>query len=146
MLGGVPMPTGRPIGLTLAQAAKAASRAFDEALTAAGGSLPIWLIMVSLRTEQLGTQRELADSIGIKAATLTHHLNAMESAGLVERRRNPDNRRVHDVRLSERGDALFERLAAAAIAHDRRLRTGLAPDEIATLTRLLTKIHHNVST
>jgi MarR family transcriptional regulator for hemolysin len=139
------MPTGRPIGLTLAQAAKAASRAFDDALTAAGGSLPIWLIMVSLRTERLGTQRELADSIGIKAATLTHHLNAMERAGLVERRRNPDNRRVHDVRLSEHGDALFDRLAAAAIAHDQRLRAGLTPDEITTLAGLLTRIQANVT-
>ncbi|MEN3361607.1 MAG: MarR family transcriptional regulator, transcriptional regulator for hemolysin [Mycobacteriales bacterium] len=141
----MPAPARPPIGLALAQTAKAASRAFDDALAAAGGSLPIWLILISLRTGRLGTQRELADAVGINAATLTHHLNAMEADGLVVRRRNPDNRRVHDVRLSERGEALFHQLAAVAIAYDRRLRAGLSNDEIATLAGLLDRVRHNVT-
>jgi MarR family transcriptional regulator for hemolysin len=141
----VPAPARPPIGLTLARTAKAVSRAFDDALTAAGGSLPIWLIMISLRTERLGTQRELADAVGIKAATLTHHLNAMEADGLVVRRRNPDNRRVHDVRLSDRGEELFHRLAAAAVTHDRRLRAGLSDDQLATLGHLLDQLRRNVT-
>jgi MarR family transcriptional regulator, transcriptional regulator for hemolysin len=141
----VPAPARPPVGRTLARTAKAVSRAFDDALTAAGGSLPIWLIMLTLRTERLGTQRELADAVGIKAATLTHHLNTMEADGLVVRRRKPDNRRVHDVQLSDRGEALFHRLAAAAVSHDRRLRTGLSDDEIATLDQLLDRLRHNVA-
>ena len=141
----MPAPARPPIGLALAQTAKAASRAFDDALAAAGGSLPIWLILISLRAERLGTQRELADAVGINAATLTHHLNAMEADGLVVRRRNPDNRRVHDVRLSERGEALFHQLAAVALAVDRRLRTGLSNDDIATLAGLLDRLRHNVT-
>jgi MarR family transcriptional regulator for hemolysin len=98
-----------------------------------------------LQAERLGTQRELADAVGINAATLTHHLNAMEADGLVVRRRNPDNRRVHDVRLSERGEALFHKLAAVAIAVDRRLRTGFSDDEIATLDGLLGRLRRNVT-
>jgi MarR family transcriptional regulator for hemolysin len=141
----VPAPVRPPIGLALAQTAKAASRVFDDALAAAGGSLPVWLILISLQAERLGTQRELADAVGINAATLTHHLNAMEADGLVVRRRNPDNRRVHDVRLSERGEALFHKLAAVAIAVDRRLRTGFSDDEIATLDGLLGRLRRNVT-
>ncbi|MCA1694565.1 MAG: MarR family winged helix-turn-helix transcriptional regulator, partial [Actinobacteria bacterium] len=76
-------PVRPPIGLKLAQTAKAVSGAFDEALAAAGGSLPIWLILISLKTQRLGNQRELAEAVGIQGATLTHHLNAMESAGLL---------------------------------------------------------------
>jgi MarR family transcriptional regulator, transcriptional regulator for hemolysin len=141
----MPGSGGRPIGLTLARTAKTVSRAFDDTLAAAGGSLPSWLIMISLKTQRTGNQRELAEAVGIKGATLTHHLNAMEADGLITRRRDPVNRRIHQVALTEHGEALFHRLAAAAIAHDRRLRAGLSDDEVATLERLLDRLRRNVT-
>lgn len=139
----MPPPARTPIGLALAQTAKIASRAFGDALAEAGGSVPTWLIMISLQTRQLGNQRELADAIGIRGATLTHHLNAMEADGLIIRRRNPSNRRIHLVELTEHGHALFLRLAVAARAHDERLRAGLTADDIDTLRRLLGRLHEN---
>ena len=69
-----------PIGLLLSRTAKAVSRAFDDALTQAGGSLPDWLVLVSLEGQAHGAQRELADAVGIEGPTLTHHLNRMEAA------------------------------------------------------------------
>jgi MarR family transcriptional regulator, transcriptional regulator for hemolysin len=140
----MPRPTRPPIGLTLARTAKGVSRAFDDALAATGGSLPMWLIMISLKTQSLGNQRELAEAIGIRGATLTHHLNAMEADGLVTRRRDPANRRIHQVELTERGETLFHQLAAAALLHDQRLRTGFSEEEIATFEQLLRRLHHNV--
>jgi MarR family transcriptional regulator for hemolysin len=89
-------PTSTPtLGLHLARTAKAASRAFDDALAAAGGSLPQWLILVELKGRTHGTQRTIAQAVGVEGPTLTHHLNKMEAAGLVTRHRDPDNRRVH---------------------------------------------------
>lgn len=69
----------------------------------------------------------------------------METAGLVTRRRDPENRRVHLVELTEDGEALFHRLASAAIAHDKRMRKGLSEAEIATLADLLHRLAENVS-
>jgi MarR family transcriptional regulator for hemolysin len=138
-------PARTPIGLVLSRTAKTVSRAFDDTLTAAGGSLPTWLIMISLKTRQLGNQRELAEAVGIQGATLTHHLNAMEAAGLLTRQRDPANRRIHQVRLTETGDALFHCLAAAALAHDKRLRGNLSAAEIDTLERLLDRLAANVT-
>jgi MarR family transcriptional regulator, transcriptional regulator for hemolysin len=134
-----------PLGLSLARTAKAVSRAFDDALAAAGGSVPVWLILLSLRTGRSRNQRELAAAVGVQDATLTHHLNAMEADGLITRTRHPTNRRVHVVELTEKGDALFLRLRGAAIAHDRRLRAGLTPEDAATLERLLTHLQSNVA-
>src|ERR1035441_3485155 len=82
-------PLQPPIGLRLARTAKTLSRAFDDALATAGGSLPVWLVLISLKSLQLGNQRELADAVGIREATLTHHLNAMDTQGLITRRRGP---------------------------------------------------------
>jgi MarR family transcriptional regulator for hemolysin len=141
----VTKPAGRPIGLTLARTAKIVGRAFDDALAAAGGSTPIWLILISLKTQPTSNQRELAGAVGIQGATLTHHLNAMEADGLITRRRDPANRRVHQVRLTEQGETLFHRLATAARTHDQRLRAGFGEDELATLERLLGRMRVNVA-
>src|SRR6476661_4500946 len=96
-------PQQEPIGLELARTAKLASRAFDDALAAEGASLPIWLVLVSVQGRQHAMQRELAETLGIEGATLTHHLNRMEAAGLVTRRRDPDNRRIQIVELTDEG-------------------------------------------
>jgi len=155
-----------PIGLQLRQVTKAVSAAFDEALGQAGGSLPVWLVLISVVSAQRGaddeadpdparggqrrgggraSQRQLAESVGIRDATLTHHLNAMEAAGLLTRRRDPANRRVHIVELTADGQALFARLREAAAAFDKRLRSGLSEADLATLAGLLNRLRDNVA-
>ena len=114
----MPRPAHTPLGLHLTRVSKAASRAFGDAL---------------------------AEAVGVQGATLTHHLNAMESAGLVTRRRDPANRRLHLVELTPEGDALFFRLRDAAMAFDQRLRAGLSDEETAQLEALLTRLRDNVS-
>ena len=138
-------PEPVPLGLRLARAAKAVSRAFDDALAAAGGSRPTWLVLVSLKGKPVASQRELAEAIGIRGPTLTHHLDVMESAGLVTRRRDPGNRRVHLVELTGAGDALFHRLKDAVTAFDQRLRHGISPPDIAKAEQLLDRLRDNVS-
>jgi MarR family transcriptional regulator for hemolysin len=132
-----------PIGLALAQAARTVSRAFDDALASAGGTLPVWLVLLNVKTRQLANQRELAEAVGIREATLTHHLNAMESDGMITRERHPVNRRIHVVALTESGEAAFLRLRAAAIAFDQRLRSGFSDAELAGLAVLLDRLSGN---
>jgi MarR family transcriptional regulator for hemolysin len=68
----------------------------------------------------------------------------MESAGLVTRRRDPRNRRLHVVELTPDGDALFLRLREVAFAFDQRLRTGLASQDVDQLEALLARLRDNV--
>lgn len=138
-------PVSPPIGLRLARTAKSLSRAFDDALAKAGGSLPVWLVLISLKSQQLGNQRALAEAVGIREATLTHHLNAMDAQGLITRRRDPANRRVHLVELTEAGEAVFGRLRGAALEFDRRLRDGISSEDVAVLNDLLGRLEHNVA-
>src|SRR3954464_8833133 len=118
-----------PIGLHLSQAARVVSQAFDDALGAAGGSLPIWLVLLNLKVRRPANQRELAAAVGIGEATLTHHLNAMERGGLISRTRNAANRRIHVVTLTPAGQQKFEVLREAAVSFDRRLTRGVAAEE-----------------
>jgi len=138
-------PAREPLGLHLTRVSRTVSRAFDDALAEAGGSLPVWLVLISLKGGQLASQRELADAVGVQGATLSHHLNAMESAGLVTRHRDPRNRRLHVVELTPDGDALFARLREVAFAFDQRLRAGLSGPDVDQLGMLLDRLRENVS-
>jgi len=141
----MPRPAHPPLGLHLNRVARTVSRAFDETLAEAGGSLPVWLVLISLKSSPSASQRDLAAKVGIQGATLTHHLDTMESAGLVTRRRDPANRRLHLVELTPAGDALFLRLRDAATAFDQRLRAGLSEGDVGQLEALLTRLRDNVS-
>jgi MarR family transcriptional regulator for hemolysin len=143
-LAGVSAPFPLPIGLRLTQAARVVERAFDEALGEAGGTLPVWLILLNLKIRKPANQRELAEAVGVREATLTHHLNAMDASGLVTRTRDAANRRVQVVALTEAGEAAFLRLRDTAIAFDARLRAGLADADLATLSTLLGQLSANV--
>jgi MarR family transcriptional regulator for hemolysin len=138
-------PARTPVGLQLTRASRAISRAFDDALAGAGGSLPVWLIMINLKSRSVASQRELAEAVGIREATMTHHLNAMESGGLVSRRRENSNRRVQLVELTPDGEAAFARLREAAGSFDKELRRGVSAAEISQLEELLARMAANVT-
>jgi MarR family transcriptional regulator for hemolysin len=102
-------------------------------------------VLISLKTRRLASQRELADAVGVKEATLTHHLNAMDAGGLITRRRDPGNRRVHLVELTRAGEEAFNQMRRAAFAFNDRLRTGFDDDELAEFERVLDRLHGNVA-
>jgi MarR family transcriptional regulator for hemolysin len=137
-------PARTPIGLHLSQTARVVSRAFDDTLAQAGGSVPVWLVLLNLKILPGASQRELAEAIGVREATLTHHLNAMDAQGLLTRRRDPANRRVHLVELTDAGEAAFLRLRDAAVSFDRQLRKGFTDTDLDRLGGLLDRLARNV--
>jgi MarR family transcriptional regulator for hemolysin len=134
-----------PVGLQLTQAARVVERAFDEALAVAGGSLPVWLILLNLKVVRPANQRDLAKAVGIREATLTHHLTTLEGRGLITRTREAANKRVQVVALTAAGEAAFLRLRDAASAFDARLRDGLDESDLRQLDALLGKLAANVA-
>jgi MarR family transcriptional regulator, transcriptional regulator for hemolysin len=134
-----------PIGIRLASVARIVSRGFDEALAEVGGSLPEWLVLLNLKIRRPANQRELAESVGVREATLTHHLNAMDAGGLVTRRRDTGNRRIHVVELTDAGEEMFLRLRTAALAFDNRLRAGITEAELTSLEGILDRLARNVA-
>jgi MarR family transcriptional regulator for hemolysin len=103
----------------------------------------VWLILLNVKTGRVANQRELAEGVGIREATLTHHLNAMEADGLITRRRDERNRRIHVVALTDAGEAAFVRLRDAALIFDRRLRRRIGGDQLAELEGLLDRLATN---
>jgi len=134
-----------PIGLRVARAARVITQAFDRALAQAGGSAAVWQVLVLVRSRQWGTQSEMAEAMGVTAATLTHHLNAMEAQGLVRRWREAREPARTARGVTAEGIALFDRLRDVVSANDRRLRSGLTDDEVEQLAALPDRLRAGVA-
>ena len=82
--------------------------------------------------------------MGIEGATQTRHLDGMERAGLVERRRDGSDRRAVNVQLTDSGRELHQRLLQAVIAFNRELHAGLGDEEADRFRATLEKLRENV--
>ena len=138
-------PPHPPLGLLVTRSARTLERAFDQALGRVGASTPIWLTLLAVKTGAGRSQRELAGVIGIRGATLTHHLAGMERAGLLTRQRQADNRRIQLVELTEEGLELFVACARTAQAFDQQLRDGIEPAQLDIFTDVLDRLRRNVA-
>jgi MarR family transcriptional regulator for hemolysin len=134
-----------PIGRQLALTAKLVGSEFNAALVRAGGSLPTWLVLNTLINGDWRNQHSVAQAVGIEGATLTRHLDALEEAGLVVRRRDEHDRRSIHVEASEAGRDLHRRLVGAAGAFDERLRAGFDEGELEQLRSLLARLASNLA-
>lgn len=130
-----------PIGFVLFQAAKLTSKAFEAFLFGdEGGSLSTWFVLLALHANGSRPQGDLATLAGIQGPTLTHHLNAMETAGLIGRTRSANDRRMHLVTITRAGRARFRGLQAKAKIFDEALRKALSKDELVALRNLLGRL------
>jgi MarR family transcriptional regulator for hemolysin len=136
-------PEGAPIGRKLATTAKTVGAAFNAVLAAEGGSVPVWLILDSIKHGQWTTQLDLARSLEIEGPTLTRHLDNLEQGGLVARQRSASDRRAFVVELTAAGEAAYARMLTAVIAFNRRLTAGLTRAELQQLGELLGRLAAN---
>jgi DNA-binding MarR family transcriptional regulator len=86
------------------------------------------------------SQQALAETLGTPATRLVALVDGLEQRGLVERRRNPSDRRLHAVHLTGDGTAVLDDIGRVAREHDDAELAALDPDERATLRALLEKV------
>jgi DNA-binding MarR family transcriptional regulator len=85
------------------------------------------------------SQADLAATLRVDPTSLVGLLNELEAAGLVERRRSPQDRRRHTVALTSAGMGRLAEIERALAASEQRVLSGLDPTEQATLHALLQK-------
>jgi MarR family transcriptional regulator for hemolysin len=120
---------------------KLARERLDDGLAHHGGSLQQWVLLRILSEEPQVSPRELAERMYISAPTVTHHLDRLETGGLLTRTRDTGDRRVVRVDLTPDGAWRLAEWEAVADANDADVRALLTPAEAETLHHLLTKLH-----
>jgi DNA-binding MarR family transcriptional regulator len=135
------MEASRPgSAFQLAQIGAHAAQRFTERI-AALDLTPAQVGLLRLVASRPGqSQQKLAKQLGTPATRLVPLVDGLEKRGLIERRRNAEDRRLYALELSEEGRELMGRIAQAAAAHERTITAALSDGERATLHTLLTKI------
>jgi DNA-binding MarR family transcriptional regulator len=85
-------------------------------------------------------QQALCESLGIDPSVLVGILNDLESAELVERRRDPADRRRHIVAMTPKGERAAVDVRDALAGVERDLFADLDSTEVATLRALLARV------
>lgn len=132
-----------PLGRSLALASKATRGALDQALRAIGSSFSEYLVLRGADRCPGVTQRQLAGRVGIEGPTLTHHLDRLSRQGLLERTRQPDDRRAYAVTLTPTGQGRLARAHDVVTAFDAELGGLFSDAELTTLDGLLRRIRHH---
>ncbi|WP_405490553.1 MarR family winged helix-turn-helix transcriptional regulator [Nocardia sp. NBC_00511] len=128
------------VGFLLAQVGAYAANRFAER-TAALDLTPAHAGLLRLLIAQPGrSQRELADELGMPPSRFVQFADKLEQRGLIERRRNPDDRRLHALYLTEEGRGALLKIAAVAREAEENLCRSLSEAEHKQLSALLVRI------
>ena len=128
-----------PIGFVLHRTARAVTAAFERHLFDGDSSLSVWMVLLAIHQSPMA-QNQITEFVDLRGPTLTHHLNAMEKKGLIQRKRSPTDGRVHVVSITPSGHKKFLELRTKANRFDVHLRKALTPQELDQLRSLLGQI------
>jgi len=117
-------------------------RMLDETLEEHGLSYGEWSVLSSLTWSPTGrrTAGDLAAKVELSSAAMTNRLDRLESAGLIRRVPDPNDRRAVQVELTKDGKALYARAVEAQAAKEAIVAAALDPRQQEQLNDLLRRL------
>jgi DNA-binding MarR family transcriptional regulator len=97
-------------------------------------------MLVRLAENDGRSQQAIAELMGVNATRMVFLTDELEKLGLVERRRNPADRRSHALHLTEAGTAMLARVREVTAAHEADITASLSDAERGELAALLRRL------
>jgi DNA-binding MarR family transcriptional regulator len=97
-------------------------------------------ILRAIAAESGRSQQALSGQLGLLPSRVVAYVDELEDRGYVERRRNPDDRRLHALYLTASGKKVMTKIGELGREHDRLLTVGLDAKQRDTLHQLLVTI------
>jgi len=101
-------------------------------------------LMRHVAREQGINQVTLAAQLDIEPVTVARLIDRLEADGLLQRRPDPNDRRVWTVWLTGAADAMLERIQQIVLAVRQEAQAGLSAEQQAVLTELLVSVRGNL--
>ena len=135
--GGPPAPG---VAFALAQLGAHAGALFARRIAEAGLTAAQAGLLRMLAASPGRSQKEIAADLGMPPSRFVPFADELDERGLIERRKNPDDRRQHALYLTDAGQALLGEVAKIGMTHEQQITRGLSPDEHNQLLHLLLRI------
>ncbi len=97
-------------------------------------------MLARLAANEGQSQQAIAAMMGINPTRMVFLVDELEKLGLVERRRNPADRRSHALHLTGRGRAALDQVRVVTAEHEKRMSAGLTGAERGELISLLRRL------
>ena len=127
----------------LSDTARQLRRAFDARVRKLGMTSAQARLLLLLDHSEGENQGFYAERLEVEAISLCRLIDRMEEAGLIERRRDPADRRAWRVHLTERSRQVIDQVRAGLDGMEEEMLTGLNRDERGNLLALLEKVRAN---
>lgn len=127
-------------GFLVSDVARLMRREFDARAKKLGVTRPQWRTLLVLQREQGVRQTALADKLEVEPISLCRMIDRLEESGLVERRRDPDDRRAWQLFLTAEAGPLLDQLHGIAGDIGAEVFHWLDDEEEAAFTATLTRI------
>lgn len=133
------------IAFLISDVSRLMRRRFDERAREIGVTRTQWRVLKFLQRGEGINQGGLAEMLEVEPITACRMIDRLEEAGLVERRRDPADRRAWQIFLTDRARPLLDELGLLADALLESALAGITPDDHDVVMATLQRIQSNLS-
>lgn len=133
------------LGFLLSDVSRLMRRRFDERARASGASVAQWRTLKILERQPGLNQGQIAELLEVEPITSCRMIDRLEDSGLVERRRDPADRRAWRIHLTDKAAPVLAELHILAGEMIEDVLQGLNPRQREELIGSLNAIRSNLT-
>jgi DNA-binding MarR family transcriptional regulator len=135
------------LAFLVAQVGGLAAMRFGDRVAETGVTPPQAGLLRVVAAEPGRTQQAVSGQLGLLPSRLVMLVDELEGRGLIERRRDPHDRRNYALYVTDAGTAMLQDIGRAAQAHGEDFLAPLSKADRATLSDLLGRLaaHHGLT-
>ena len=134
------------IAFDIADTARLIRREMNRRVAALGATRAQWRVVARLHRSGGGQRQiELADALDVEPITLSRMIDRLEESGLVERRRDPADRRAWRIHLTEKAKPVVDQLMKIGTEFQAELTDGLDPAACRKVSQVLAQLRDTLA-
>jgi DNA-binding MarR family transcriptional regulator len=132
------------LGFLISDVSRLMRRRFDERAREVGATRAQWRTLTTLSRNEGLNQGALAELLEVEPITLCRMIDRLEESGLVERRRDPADRRAWQLFLTDKSKPMLDDLRGMADELFHQVLSGMSEPDRAQLSKSLSLMRTNL--